>query len=113
VSTKKVRLGKTLRDFSFPRDASSEQAESSEHEIILKRGSECEMIEISDTGCGIDPLQVARIFDPFFTTKPYGTGLGLPMVKRTINSHGGVVTVKSKKDRGTTFSLYFPLDRRM
>ena len=113
VSTKKVRLGKTLRDFAFPRDAASEQAESSGHEIVLKRGSECGLIEITDTGCGIDPLQVARIFDPFFTTKPYGTGLGLPMVKRTINSHGGVVTVKSRINRGTTFSLYFPLDRRM
>jgi signal transduction histidine kinase len=113
VSTKKVRLGKTLRDFAFPRDAASEQAESSGHEIVLKRGSECGLIEITDTGCGIDPLQIARIFDPFFTTKPYGTGLGLPMVKRTINSHGGVVTVKSRKNRGTTFSLYFPLDRRM
>jgi signal transduction histidine kinase len=87
----------------------SDQSDPRGHEVVLKRGSECGLIRIQDTGCGIDPSQLLRIFDPFFTTKPYGTGLGLPMLKRTINAHGGIVTVTSKKNQGTSFNIYLPL----
>ncbi len=107
VLTKKVRLPKTLHDFSIVKSFESETSPIGK-EIELSKRTECALIEISDTGCGIDLSHLTRIFDPFFTTKTNGTGLGLPLVKRTVNAHGGIVLVKSKKGRGTTFSLYLP-----
>jgi PAS domain S-box-containing protein len=108
ILTKKVRLSKTLHDFSIAKSVESEASPIGK-EIELRKGTECALIEIGDSGCGIERGHLTRIFDPFFTTKTNGTGLGLPMVKRTVNAHGGIVLVRSKKGRGTTFSLYLPL----
>ncbi len=108
ILTKKVRLSKTLHDFSIAKSVESEASPIGK-EIELRKGTECALIEISDTGCGIERSHLGRIFDPFFTTKTNGTGLGLPMVRRTVNAHGGIVLVKSMKGSGTTFSIYLPL----
>ncbi|MFO7838431.1 MAG: ATP-binding protein [Desulfosalsimonadaceae bacterium] len=70
----------------------------------------CLRIDISDTGHGIKEEQIENLFDPFFTTKASGTGLGLPLVFNTIQNHGGVIRVKSREQRGTTFSVYLPLN---
>ncbi|HUY43401.1 MAG TPA: ATP-binding protein [Acidimicrobiales bacterium] len=67
------------------------------------------VIEISDTGVGMDQATVARIFTPFFTTKAYGTGLGLPTVEKVIRQAGGHVEVTSRVGEGTTFHLYLPV----
>ncbi|MGM0462989.1 MAG: two-component system sensor histidine kinase NtrB, partial [Fibrobacterota bacterium] len=68
-------------------------------------------LSIVDTGGGMDGRVAERIFDPFFTTKSKekGTGLGLPMVYKTMEKHGGVIDFKSEQGKGTTFMLYFPL----
>lgn len=68
-------------------------------------------VTVQDEGCGIAPDHVGRIFEPFFTTKEHGkgTGLGLSTVYGIINNHGGTIEVESEPNRGTTFSLYFPL----
>ena len=50
-----------------------------------------------------------RIFEPFFTTKASGTGLGLAVVRRIVEGHGGTVGVRSAPGEGTVFSLRFPL----
>jgi len=65
---------------------------------------------ISDTGEGIRDEDLPRIFEPFFTTKvsPKGVGLGLPIVKKFMEDHGGFIEVKSRFGNGTTFVLYFP-----
>ena len=55
----------------------------------------CVLITIADNGPGIERGASSRIFDPFFTTKPNGTGLGLPMVKRAVSAHGGVVSIST------------------
>ncbi|HLD35086.1 MAG TPA: ATP-binding protein, partial [Planctomycetota bacterium] len=67
-------------------------------------------IEITDCGKGIQPQHVNRIFEPFFTTKSEGIGLGLSIAKRIVENHGGNITVESKLDKGTTFSIWLPLN---
>jgi signal transduction histidine kinase len=64
-------------------------------------------VEISDTGAGIEPENMARIFDPFFTTKEVGkgTGLGLSIVHGVITEHKGTITVESLPGAGTTFRI--------
>ncbi len=67
-------------------------------------------VQFADSGPGISPEVRARIFEPFFTTKAKGTGLGLAVVKRIIESHQGRVALESQPGQGTTFRLFLPLD---
>jgi nitrogen-specific signal transduction histidine kinase/ActR/RegA family two-component response regulator len=68
-------------------------------------------LTIRDTGEGMPPRVMDRLFDPSFTTKedPRGTGLGLPVVRQIVESHGGRVTVDSEPGHGSTFSVFLPL----
>ena len=112
ISVKKIHLKKTLHDYKLEEAVgyiNIENADRNKYEIILPKGTECILLQITDTGAGIDRKNISKIFDPFFTTKTNGTGLGLPMVKRTINAHRGIVTVECKKGVGTTFSIFLPL----
>lgn len=69
------------------------------------------VLEITDTGIGIDAEHIDQIFDPFFTTKPVGSGngLGLAMVMGTVTRHHGRVTVQSELGKGTAFKIWMPL----
>lgn len=68
-------------------------------------------VSITDTGVGMDENTRCRIFDPFFTTKDKnrGTGLGLASAYGIIKNHGGIITVNSKRNHGTTFSIYLKI----
>jgi len=68
----------------------------------------CVRIDVRDNGQGISEERLAAIFEPFFTTKASGTGLGLPLVLHTIQSHGGIMRVNSELRQGTVFSLFIP-----
>ena len=69
-------------------------------------------IIVSDTGCGIATEQMENIFNPFFTTKPTGVGLGLAMVSKFIDSHGGKITVTSEAGKGSNFRITLPMGVR-
>lgn len=84
---------------------------SDQYKITMNKGSEVIKIELQDDGEGIPKQNLPKIFDPFFTTKSGGSGLGLAMVKRSINQHGGIITVNSKPDTGTTFIILLPIQR--
>lgn len=68
-------------------------------------------LECADTGSGMDAAVLDRIFEPFFTTKEpgKGTGLGLPMVRKTVLDASGFIETSSATGRGTSFKLHFPV----
>jgi two-component system NtrC family sensor kinase len=76
-----------------------------------RRGVE---ILITDTGCGIPQDHLSKLFDPFFTTKEVGqgTGLGLAVSYGIIQRHGGNIMVQSEVGKGTTFTIWLPLDEQ-
>lgn len=65
--------------------------------------------QIADTGEGIEEKALKKIFMPFFTTKAKGTGLGLALVQKILVYHGGRVSVKSAKGKGTVFTVFMPV----
>ena len=66
-------------------------------------------VQIADTGEGIPPEALGKVFDPFFTLKKSGTGLGLALVHRIIDNHGGSIEVSSVPGRGTLFTIKLPV----
>ncbi|MEI6500328.1 MAG: PAS domain S-box protein [Armatimonadota bacterium] len=68
------------------------------------------LVKIQDTGTGMAPQTLSRVFEPFYTTKGVGqgTGLGLSIVHGIIDTHGGVIRIRSRLGEGTTFHLYLP-----
>ncbi|MDY6793561.1 MAG: ATP-binding protein [Thermodesulfobacteriota bacterium] len=89
----------------------STQAIEAEGEITIetamsKNGKFVKVI-IHDTGMGIEEKNIKRIFDPFFTTKERGTGLGLAVVQKIVEMHGGHIEVESRPGLGTTFTVYY------
>jgi len=74
-----------------------------------ERSEVCGFVE--DTGCGIPRDLIDKVFQPYFTTKPQGkgTGLGLAMVRSTIEAHNGRIMLQSAEERGTRVEFYLPL----
>jgi signal transduction histidine kinase len=66
------------------------------------------LISVSDLGPGLPLEHGDRIFDAFFTTKPNGTGMGLSISRRIIESHGGSLWASPNEDRGATFQFTLP-----
>ena len=65
-------------------------------------------VEVTDTGVGMDPQALERIFEPYFSTRTTGTGLGLTIALRNIESNGGRIGVASERGKGTTVRLWLP-----
>ena len=71
-------------------------------------------VAFQDSGVGIDADDLGRIFEPYHTSKSTGSGLGLMIVQRIVQEHGGHIELMSKPDEGTRFTIYLPLaERRM
>ena len=69
------------------------------------------LLEVSDTGCGMDPATMERVFEPYYSTKKSGsgTGLGLAVVQGIVQGHGGFISLYSEQGQGTTVKVFFPL----
>ena len=65
-------------------------------------------ISVEDTGVGIAPEHLEKIFNLYFTTRERGSGMGLALVYRTIQLHGGDIEVHSVEGQGTTFRVLLP-----
>jgi signal transduction histidine kinase len=66
------------------------------------------LVEINDTGEGMDTQVRSRARTPFFTTRPSGTGLGLAIVDRIVDAHGGTMTLQSRPGEGTSVTVFLP-----
>ena len=84
-------------------------------EVAARRAAGHIVVSVTDHGIGISRREQNRIFRKFYRVQrdlgggPQGTGLGLAIVDHTMRGHGGYVRVESEPDRGSTFSLYFPI----
>jgi nitrogen fixation/metabolism regulation signal transduction histidine kinase len=79
-------------------------------DLVKKRESRYCRLSVRDSGKGIVKKDRDRVFTPYFTTKESGTGLGLPIVERIVNDHGGTIWFNTAEGAGTTFFIDFPLD---
>ena len=79
-------------------------------QVVIKEASEDVIVSISDKGHGMNTKVLDKIFDPFFSTKPEGegTGLGLAISLGLIKELQCEIDVKSKENKGTTFTLTLP-----
>jgi two-component system sensor histidine kinase HydH len=68
-------------------------------------------VQVADTGHGIGVTDVHHVFEPFYSTKPGGSGLGLALVHRVVQDHGGEIDLDSAPGSGTSFTLRIPTPR--
>jgi len=86
------------------------QASAEEGEINLsfsREGGDC-VISIADQGKGIPEDRREKIFEPFYTNRQKGTGLGLALVKKIVDAHGGHISFSTETGAGTTFTIRLP-----
>jgi signal transduction histidine kinase len=76
--------------------------------VNVSQAAQAVLLDISDTGPGIDPKLRERVFQLYFTTKTRGSGIGLAMTFRAVQMHNGTIDFASEIGRGTTFHIQFP-----
>jgi signal transduction histidine kinase len=69
-------------------------------------------IAVNDTGTGIKPENMDKLFEPLFTTKSKGIGLGLAVSQKLVEANGGRIEVKSELGKGSTFTLFLPVEAK-
>jgi two-component system sensor histidine kinase HydH len=89
------------------------QATSTGGAVTVKTRTAGDTAEISviDRGAGIDAKNLGAIFNPFFTTKPQGVGLGLAIVSKIVDEHGGKIAVESEPGKGSVFQVLLPMSQ--
>jgi signal transduction histidine kinase len=73
-------------------------------------GGQSVLIDVADTGTGIEPKNVDGLFDAFFTTKPHGTGMGLAICRSIVEAHGGRLSVAPNEPHGAVFRFMLPVE---
>ena len=79
-------------------------------DLVKKKGVQFCRISVKDSGKGICKKDAPQVFTPYFTTKESGTGLGLPIVERIVNDHGGTIWFNSGEGMGTVFFIDLPVE---
>lgn len=80
-------------------------------DLILqtRRDGDFAVLDVTDTGVGMEPEVAARIFDAFYSTRPGGSGLGLPTTRKIVEAHGGTISTESVPGQGSRFTVRLPL----
>ena len=91
------------------RNAQEACSDGDEIMVSSKVRGDAVLIQVTDTGPGMPEDVRERAFTPYFSTKKSGTGLGLAMVRRTVEEHGGSLEMSSEPGRGTQFTIRLPL----
>jgi len=77
--------------------------------ITTRREAGCVVVQVADSGPGIEPEALPRIFNPFYTTRHTGSGLGLAISQRIVQAHGGQIGVQSTPGAGASFEIMLPM----
>lgn len=101
------RMSQSLKNLL--KNAKGSIVETGQIKVTLKKADKSFMLSVTDSGCGIDKEAIGHIYEPLFTTKTKSIGLGLTVVRQTIEAHGGRIEVESEKDKGATFRVFIPL----
>lgn len=113
VSGNAGRLGQVVLNLSINAAQAIPEGNMDQNRVTLRAWSAGgrAIIEVTDTGGGIDAAVRSWIFEPFFTTRPMGvgTGLGLSICQTIVESHGGMIRVDSEVGKGTTFRVELPV----
>lgn len=101
--------------FNILKNALQAVGEQGQITITTAADEKAVLIQVADSGPGIDAADIGKLFDPFFTTREVGsgTGLGLFQAYSTVNTHGGSISVNSSPGKGATFTVCLPLDGTM
>ena len=80
-------------------------------DLILQthREGDDAILDVTDTGVGMDDQVAAQVFDAFYSTRPGGSGLGLPTTRKIVEAHGGTINLQSEPGQGTMFTVRLPL----
>jgi PAS domain S-box-containing protein len=109
VMADRVQLQQVLMNLMLNAiDAMKESIRGKELSIKSEVSDDHILISVRDSGIGIPSQEADKIFDAFFTTKPHGTGMGLPISRSIIESHGGRLWVSGASGKGATFQFTLP-----
>lgn len=92
------------------RNAAQASKRGGEIMISLRGDGDRVIVRVTDTGEGMTPEVREQAFQPYFSTKKSGTGLGLPIVRRVIEQHGGTIDLASEVGKGTQFTIRLPIE---
>ena len=109
VSCNPIEIQQVLQNFLV--NAMQVMPEGGSIEVRTRQVTGGVQVEVCDTGPGIAENMSDKLFAPFFTTKPTGSGLGLTICQQIIKSHGGVVGVRNRTEKGAGFSFILPLPK--
>jgi signal transduction histidine kinase len=84
---------------------------SGQVEVVARAANGFVEVRVLDSGPGIAPEHVERVWEPDFTTKSRGTGLGLALVRQTVQAHGGKVAARNRPEGGAEFRVLLPVER--